>query len=658
VTLSPTSESLALSGTQVFTATITGTNGNAALNWYVNGVLNGSAAQGTLTACTTTAPLTCKYTVPPIDVPSPNPAVIKVASAADPGKYKTASVTVTDPIAVTLSPTSASLALSGTQVFTATISGTNGNAALNWYVNGVLKGNATEGTLTACTTTAPLTCTYTAPSISVPNPNPAVITVASAADPSKSKTANVTVAVPSTCGSGNDAVLSGQYAFSLSGFNETGFEAELGSFTADGSGHITAGEVDSNGALGNQHADITTSTSSYTVGTDNRGCATIVTPFYTFKTRFSLGTFSSGKATEGRMIEWETGASAYIAAGHILQQTSVTGGLSGNYAFEQMGMDSVSSSYGFGLVGELTAGSGSITAGEMDMNDAGTNHTLSGLTGTYSSPDANGRITSTMTWSGVNPGTSVFYMVSGSHFLILGTDSPTNPIAVGELKQQSGTFSNSSANATEVFYMMGLDGSSSGGESAIGFFKPNGSGSVPVTIYDDDAGTWQTPTPATFTCTYSVAANGRMTISGSNSNCTQAPVFYLTAANSAFMLNTGSSVQIGQVEPQVGSSFTAASVTGALYEGDLAVVNHAAEVGLGVVTLNGSGGIDVTNDYTETTSQNGDETSTGTITVNSNGTIISPDHPGLVVGIIISSTKLVIIDNQGSTYPAIQVIKQ
>jgi hypothetical protein len=191
VTLSPTSASVALGGTQLFTATLSGTI-NTALNWYVNGVLNGNATQGTLTGCTTTAPRTCTYTAPPVNVPSPNPAVIKVASAADPGKYKTANVTVTDSIAVTLSPTSASVALGGTQVFTATLSGTT-NTALNWYVNGVLNGNATQGTLTGCTTTAPRTCTYTAPPVNVPSPNPAVIKVASAADPSKYKTANVTV---------------------------------------------------------------------------------------------------------------------------------------------------------------------------------------------------------------------------------------------------------------------------------------------------------------------------------------------------------------------------------------------------------------------------------------------------------------------------------
>jgi hypothetical protein len=193
VTLTPSSASIALGATQTFTATITGATSNAALLWYVNGVQNGNSAQGTLTACTTSAPLTCKYTAPPVDVPSPNPAVIKVASSADPGKNKTANLTVTDPIAVTLTPSSASIALSGTQTFTATITGATSNAALLWYVNGVQNGSSTQGTLTACTTSAPLTCKYTAPSVNVPTPNPAVIKVASSADPGKNKTANLTV---------------------------------------------------------------------------------------------------------------------------------------------------------------------------------------------------------------------------------------------------------------------------------------------------------------------------------------------------------------------------------------------------------------------------------------------------------------------------------
>jgi hypothetical protein len=194
LTLSPASASIVLGGTQLFTATISNAT-NTSLRWYVNGFLNGNTAQGTLNGCTTSAPLTCTYKAPPVDVPSPNPAVIEVVSVEDPSVSKAADVTVTDSIAVTLSPPAATLDLGDTQVFTATITGTT-STTLDWYVNGVQKGNAAQGTLSACTTSAPLTCTYTAPTGEVPSPNPAAIKVASAADPSKYKTASVTVNTP------------------------------------------------------------------------------------------------------------------------------------------------------------------------------------------------------------------------------------------------------------------------------------------------------------------------------------------------------------------------------------------------------------------------------------------------------------------------------
>jgi len=187
VTLAPASASVALSGTKVFTATVTGTT-NTALSWYANGVLNGNSTQGTLTACTTAAPLTCTYTAPPVNVPSPNPAVIKVVSAADTTKSATSNVTVTDSIVVTITPTSASRTRGSVLHLTAAISGTS-NSALNWYVNGVLNGNAAQGTLTG----SGLVRVYTVPSGAAPSPNPAIIKVASAADPAKYATCTVTV---------------------------------------------------------------------------------------------------------------------------------------------------------------------------------------------------------------------------------------------------------------------------------------------------------------------------------------------------------------------------------------------------------------------------------------------------------------------------------
>jgi len=766
VTLSPTSESLALSGTQVFTATITGTNGNAALNWYVNGVLNGSTAQGKLSACTTTAPLTCTYTAPPIDVPSPNPAVVKVASAADPGKYKTANVTVTDPIAVTLSPTSESLALSGTQVFTATITGTNGNAALNWYVNGMKNGNSTQGTLTACTTSAPWECTYTAPTIDVPNPNPAAIEVASAADPAKNKTAVMTVtdgitvtlspasktlapggtemftatisgttntaliwsvngvkngnstqgtlsacttAAPWECtytapssdmpspnpavievasvadpgkyktadvtvstpalactDKGSESLLSGQYAFSLSGYNSTGYLGVVGSFTADGTGKITAGEVDSTGALGLQSkVSIDTSQSSYSVGSNHLGCATIVTSFGTFNTRLAIGGIvsiagtSSSIATAGRMVEWDapTSSTYFAGTGQILQQTAPSAALSGNYVFAVSGTGG--SSVRQAMAGVMTASGGSFSNGEMDVNEGGTSSNGTGLAATYTSSDSYGRFTYTYTEpAGLSGISTVGYKVSGAQMLLVA-GANASP-SVGQMRLQTpptGGFGAGSVDGNMVVYWTGLNGGGTGGSAQVGLVSGTGNGSINTTTYEDDGGTWDTPDPHTGTCGYSVSSYGRMTFT--SGNCQGA--LYLTAANTAFLLTPGSTVGFGQVVPQVvpTGGFTSSSFSGTYYFGNTEVVSYgvasAEQIGVTILTIT-SGSPTLIQDFTSTTDgQQADETqSGGTLAVNSNGTF-EAGGKGYINAIMISTSEFVSTDNSSATYPTILV---
>jgi Putative Ig domain len=474
----------------------------------------------------------------------------------------------------------------------------------------------------------------------------------------KSQALSITISTVAACtSSGNESVLTGHYAFDLSGFNSTGFLAVVGAFTADGTGKITAGEADTNGTLGVHSASIDTTASSYSVGSDNRGCATIVTSFGTFNTRFALGSLSSGKATSGRMIEWEAPtSSAYIATGQLLQQTTPFTAPSGKYVFSDAGVDSNSTPGRFASAGVVTASGGNFSSGELDVNDAGTVTHATGMTGTYGSVDANGRFTGTTTIPSGPTSNDAFYMVSSSRFLFLGTDTPgTNALVVGEVRGQSGTFSNSSVSGNLVLYMEGLNGGGSGGRAQFGLVSANGSGSLTATIYEDDAGTWSAPNVAT--CTYSVAANGRMTLSGASCG-NHPPVAYLSAANNGFMLDTDTGSGDGQVQAQTGSPFSVASVSGNLFQGTVEVANQAAETGVAAVTLNGSGGVSSTGDTTSTTYQQADQTSSGTITVGTDGTIISSDHPGIVTGIVVSSSQVVIIDNQGSTYPNISVVNK
>jgi hypothetical protein len=509
--------------------------------------------------------------------------------------------------------------------------------------------NSTTGAILGPTpTVGTSTFTVTVTDSSTPTPQTAT----------QSLTLTINPVAAACTSSGNEAVLNGKYAFSLSGFNAQGFLAVVGSFTANGAGAITAGEATTSGVLGGQGGNISTF-SSYSVGSDNRGCATLFTPFGTFITRFALGSLSSNVATEGRMIEWDApSSSAFIASGTIRKQTPAdfTAGLSGSYAFEESGVDN---GRRVGGVGVISASSGSFTTGELDINDGGNTGHVTGVTGTYTSPDTNGFLFAATTWTGQSsPSYAVLYMVSSSQALLMTANDPiSSPVMAGEMKQQSGTFSDSSVNGNVVFSIEGVNGGGSGGRMEFGLVSANGSGSLTATIYSDTAGAWDTPNPATPTCTYSVALNGRMTLGGSSCG-SGSPVFYLTGANTGFMLSKDSGVEIGQVEPQAAGPFNAGSVSGALYFGYLEVVNQSADSVAGVITLNGSGGYSAIADETTTTNQRADHDDSGTITVHSDGTLSDAGSPGVVVGIIISSTKVVTVSDSSSTYPAIQVIKQ
>jgi serine protease len=88
------------------------------------------------------------------------------------------------PVAVALTPATASVQTGGTQTFTAAVTNT-ANTAVTWSVNGVAGGSATAGTISTAGV-------YTAPA-SAPTPATVTITATSAADTTKSASAQVTI---------------------------------------------------------------------------------------------------------------------------------------------------------------------------------------------------------------------------------------------------------------------------------------------------------------------------------------------------------------------------------------------------------------------------------------------------------------------------------
>ena len=173
VTISPTKATLAAGGTQQFQATVTGSS-NTAVQWQVNGIVGGNSQVGTISAGGL-------YTAP---MPAA-PLQVTVTAVAQADTTKSASATVNvmagPIITVSISPTSAILAVSTSQQFTATVTGTS-NTSVTWSVDGINGGNTSVGTINS-------SGLYAAPGSAGNH----TVTATSVADNTKSASAIVTV---------------------------------------------------------------------------------------------------------------------------------------------------------------------------------------------------------------------------------------------------------------------------------------------------------------------------------------------------------------------------------------------------------------------------------------------------------------------------------
>ena len=172
VTISPTTATINVNSTQQFTAQVTGTT-NTSVTWSVDGITGGNSTVGTISG-------TGLYTAPA----AAGSHTVTATSVADPKVSASAAVTVqdnTNQITVTISPTSAMVAINTNQQFTAQVTGTT-NTAVTWSVDGVTGGDASVGTITN-------TGTYTAPA----GAGNHTVTATSVAAPDKSASAAVTV---------------------------------------------------------------------------------------------------------------------------------------------------------------------------------------------------------------------------------------------------------------------------------------------------------------------------------------------------------------------------------------------------------------------------------------------------------------------------------
>jgi Fe-S cluster assembly iron-binding protein IscA len=231
VSVSPKAAQVVTGAHLQFTATVTGTTIKG-VTWTVTGAGCSGATCGTITSAGL-------YTAPGT-VPNPAQVTVKATSVADNSKSDSASVTITGPVFVTVSPKVASVVVGAQQQFTATVTGLS-NHSVTWSVTGVGCSGTVCGTITS-------TGLYTAPK-TVPNGAQVFVTATSVADPTESGTASVTIVPPVTISISptSTTVPVGDHRQFLATVSGTGDTSVTWSVSGAGCSGATCGIIDSGG---------------------------------------------------------------------------------------------------------------------------------------------------------------------------------------------------------------------------------------------------------------------------------------------------------------------------------------------------------------------------------------------------------------------------
>jgi hypothetical protein len=457
--------------------------------------------------------------------------------------------------------------------------------------------------------------------------------------------------------------LSGNYAFLVSGYDANGgrFMA-AGSFVANGStGTISSGVMDINDA-GNVQVNVPFS-GSYLIGTN--GLGTLAFPG--LDRTFALSFIPSGNPSfikSANLIEVD---GLDQDSGVLVQQNTAdfsTSAISGAYSFGFLGIDSTHTGR-YALAGEFSANGSGTLSGMLDSDDAGSGPSPSvAFSGTYS-VTSNGRGTMSITTAQSSTNYS-FYVVDSSQLLVIEIDQvagQTRPVVSGTALQQSMSLSLVGMSVFETTAEPTVNGNFVA-QAQVGLLTTTGSnGSGTLTLSSDlnTGGTASTaasqcsPNP----CTYSLAANGRATLTNSGFQ-TSDPVLYLVNSNEAFIVGTDAAVTFGYMKPQAGP-FTSASLSGTYAGGTVAPVLLSGINQLDVVTANPSASppLTFTTDVSSTSGSSLDQSSNATYslpsTTNGRGTIPQSGTPTQVFYMVSPSEYWTLFMG---AIPAVEIFQQ
>lgn len=588
---------------------------------------------------------------------------------------------------ITISPSILGTLTNGTAVTPIALTATATTAPYNWTVTAgalpaglVLNNGTTTNTTTIMSTTNSITITGTPTTTGAYSFTLSITdsaTPAGSGSQAFSGTVNAaasTACAPTPALRGNEAALTLPYAFLLKGDDVNDLPvAWAGSFTPNGSGGITAADVDFVGtAVGPESLQVQLAGSSYSYGSDGRGCLYLafnglngasrpetakvgnanlghgrarrqarVRPAALANTGTVVFSFALSPAFEtGRITEFDYVNSLLVAAGQMHQQTAADfalSKLSSNFAFgfdgwltdqnDDLERAAIAGSFAnaAGVVSNLTADDNIGGLPDGPLNGSG-NLTVTPVSATTGRGSGSYTITTT---NGPLTFDFAYYIVNGSDILIISSDDPA-PVGSFIL---SGRALKSAATSVALngFYMAavsGIDLSSNNNVGnntvTIGTFQATSAGAIPTaSISANDGGTFQAQsfTDGTYTLDTST---GRVTIAGVGST----PIAYLTATAgeddiAAFVVGTDGAASSGFLALQGTSApnLTNASLSGGYAFGsteDVVGINGSV---VGAFTFDGKGNYTNLLDAVtvgETASQP-DQAGSGTYSVNADG---------------------------------------
>ncbi len=583
IAITPTTITVPINTQTDFTAVVklnnSSTSTTTTLTWEVNGTAGGSSTLGTILPSTTDAEVAV-YTAPGA-VPSTGTTVVGQVSITAVAQQNTTSTTSTTTVTsntatvtigvgtgLVVTPTTAIVPAGAGHQFSALLNNVADPAA-TWTVASTGGGNA--GTINS-------SGLYTAP-LSPPPGNSITVT---AMDGASTATATLTVVY-------SDHSLDGPYTFAYKGNDASGFLGVVGSFVADGGGHIVSGLEDFDSFITGVSTQVTL-TGTYQVGADGRGTATLNTGQGAVTLAFAISTNE-----HARVIRFDSNSTG---GGTIDQQnlnalSNSLSVISGPYAFVAFGADSSFAPMGIGGVFSAD-GAGNIPATNtiLDVNDDGIAN-ASGITtgdttlhGSYQFDGAfpgTGRGTLTLTSTTTGSREYAFYIVDGAHMELVEIDG--NAFVAGRAVGAPTGNSFSAASLVSANYPFTNGGNSTAGAYAGGgVFTSNASGMITGGTFDiNNAGTYNSG-PALSACPYTVdATTGRMDLKlFTGTGACPANASTSVSEFAAYPTSEGSSLmlEIDTNAVTIGTAYQQCFIASACSSGVPAITGVSASLGL------------------------------------------------------------------------------